>query len=186
MQMAEFRRCPVKTNGNDCGLFALAVVWFLLCDKDIRPSVFTQAHIDTFPIEISPPSFASVGDVQLAERNTDAGPGMEFGPTEEPGQEQDPILDYEDNYFQENFSSKGVVCGTVDDVVVAINEYQESSGNVLSTVRTRGNARTFVCISHANCPFSVKFGPMPKQEGIFYKGSGLRRRWSKVFRPPDH
>ncbi|KAG7345246.1 hypothetical protein IV203_032777 [Nitzschia inconspicua] len=42
MQMAEFRRCPVQTNGYDCGLFALAVVWHLLCDKDIHPSVFTQ------------------------------------------------------------------------------------------------------------------------------------------------
>ncbi|KAG7352834.1 hypothetical protein IV203_003937 [Nitzschia inconspicua] len=147
-------------------------------------------------IEISPPSFTSVGDAQLAvcgprslevanvatERNTDAGPGMEFGPTEEPGQEQDPILDYEDNYFQDNFSSKGVVFGTVDDVLVAINEYQESSGNVLSTVRTRGNARTFVCISHANCPFCVKFGPMPKQEGIFYKPENctIRHRGAKV------
>ncbi|KAG7365808.1 MULE transposase domain containing protein [Nitzschia inconspicua] len=235
MQMAEFRHCPVQTNGYDCGLFALAVVWHLLCDKDIHPSVFTQADIDTFrvalrhglssnpgwatmdniacyfpvlsmpapppppsppAIEISPPSFTSVGDAQLAvcgprsfevanvatERNTDAGPGMEFGPTEEPGQEQDPILDYEDNYFQDNFSSKGVVFGTVDDVLVAINEYQESSGNVLSTVRTRGNARTFVCISHANCTFCVKFGPMPKQEGIFYKPENctIRHRGAKV------
>ncbi|KAG7357252.1 hypothetical protein IV203_001940 [Nitzschia inconspicua] len=116
------------------------------------------------------------------ERNTDAGPGMEFGPTKEPGQEQDPILDYEDNYFQENFSSKGMVFGTVDDVLVAINEYQELSENALSTVRTRGNARTFVCISHANCPFSVKFGPMPKQEGIFYKPENctIRHRGAKV------
>ncbi|KAG7348632.1 Ulp1 protease family protein [Nitzschia inconspicua] len=201
--------CPVQTNGYDCGLFALAVVWHLLCDKDIHPSVFTQADIDTFrvalrhglssnpgwatmdniacyfpvlsmpapppppsppAIEISPPSFTSVGDAQLAvcgprsfevanvatERNTDAGPGMEFGPTEEPGQEQDPILDYEDNYFQDNFSSKGVVFGTVDDVLVAINEYQESSGNVLSTVRTRGNARTFVCKIYRRCRQMLK------------------------------
>ncbi|KAG7345247.1 hypothetical protein IV203_032778 [Nitzschia inconspicua] len=51
-------------------------------------------------------------------------------------------LDYEDNYFQENFSSKGVVFGIVDDVLVAIKEYQGSSGNVLSTVRTRGNVHS--------------------------------------------
>ncbi|KAG7350391.1 hypothetical protein IV203_009751 [Nitzschia inconspicua] len=101
-------------------------------------------------IEISPPSFTSVGDAQLAvcgprslevanvatERNTDAGPGMEFGPTEEPGQEQDPILDYEDNYFHDNFSSKGVVFGTVDDVLVAINEYQESCAAVATSAVT--------------------------------------------------
>ncbi|KAG7344859.1 hypothetical protein IV203_032390 [Nitzschia inconspicua] len=143
--MAEFRRCPVQTNVYDCGLFALAVVWHLLCDKDTHPSVFTQAHIDTFrvalrhglssnpgwatmdniacyfpvlsmpapppppstpAIENSPSSFTSVSDTQLAdcgprslevanganERNTDAGTGMEFGPTEQPGQEQDSIL----------------------------------------------------------------------------------------------
>ncbi|KAG7354414.1 MATE efflux family protein [Nitzschia inconspicua] len=51
MQMAEFRHCPVQTNGYDCGLFALAVVWHLLCDKDIHPSVFTQADIDTFRVQ---------------------------------------------------------------------------------------------------------------------------------------
>ncbi|KAG7365098.1 Ulp1 protease family protein [Nitzschia inconspicua] len=52
MQVAEFRQCPVQTDGYDCGLFALAVVSHLLCDKDIHPSVFTQAHIDTFRVAL--------------------------------------------------------------------------------------------------------------------------------------
>ncbi|KAG7356971.1 Ulp1 protease family protein [Nitzschia inconspicua] len=52
MQVAEFRQCPMQTNGYDCGLFALAVVWHLLCDKDIHPSVFTQAPIDTVRVAL--------------------------------------------------------------------------------------------------------------------------------------
>ncbi|KAG7347489.1 hypothetical protein IV203_016194 [Nitzschia inconspicua] len=101
---------------------------------------------------------------------------MEFGPTEERGPEQNLILDYEDNYFEEKFSSKGVVFETVKDIMVAINDYQELSGNILSTVRTLGNARTFVCLSHANCPFSVKFGPISKQEGIIYEPENCTAR----------
>ncbi|KAG7342065.1 hypothetical protein IV203_007157 [Nitzschia inconspicua] len=90
-------------------------------------------------------SSLEVCGINLAtETNTDAGPGMKFGPTKERGPEQDPILDYEDNYMEEMFSSKGVGFETAEDVLMAINEYHESPGNVLSTVRTRGNARTFV------------------------------------------
>ncbi|KAG7347310.1 hypothetical protein IV203_016015 [Nitzschia inconspicua] len=44
-------------------------------------------------------------------------------PTEEPGPMRDPFLDYEDDCFEEEFSSLGVVFKTVEDVLVAINEY---------------------------------------------------------------
>ncbi|KAG7368293.1 hypothetical protein IV203_031036 [Nitzschia inconspicua] len=98
---------------------------------------------------------------------TDA--GIESDLTEQLGPIQDPILDYKDNHFEEKFSSPSVVIETVADAMVAINKYQETSGNILAMTRTRGSARAFACISHANCPFSANFGSSFKHKGIIYK-----------------
>ncbi|KAG7341325.1 Ulp1 protease family protein [Nitzschia inconspicua] len=68
MQKAEFRHCPEQTNRYDCGLFAVAVVWHLLCDNEIHPSVFPQVHIDTFRVALlhglsSNPGWATMDNV---------------------------------------------------------------------------------------------------------------------------
>ncbi|KAG7362757.1 hypothetical protein IV203_026117 [Nitzschia inconspicua] len=88
-------------------------------------------------IEDSPDSSTPVGAIQLVDytstsfevpgiklaTESDAGTGMESCLPDGLSRAQDPILEYEDNCFEEKFSSLGVVFKTAE---VAINEYQES------------------------------------------------------------
>ncbi|KAG7374201.1 hypothetical protein IV203_013296 [Nitzschia inconspicua] len=174
---------------------------------DVHPSVFTQGHIDIFPVALLHglssnqnghlwtkhlvtfpalpcrllPQLLPIQPLrttQLADRgstsfevggiNLATEPGWSLARPKNRDHNKIQFLEYEDNYF-EKFFSKDMVFESVGDVMVAIDKYKESSGNILSTTRTRGNARTFICVSHANCPFTVKFGSIPKQEKIIYK-----------------
>ncbi|KAG7370304.1 hypothetical protein IV203_028050 [Nitzschia inconspicua] len=86
---------------------------------------------------------------------------------EEPGvgtPPEDSILDLSQRCFRAEVFKPDLVFETVEDLMVAINEYQELFGNIVAIRRMRGNARTFTCFSHVNCLFNVKFRQNPRQE----------------------
>ncbi|KAG7367629.1 MULE transposase domain containing protein [Nitzschia inconspicua] len=231
LQKAVYKRSPRQTNKNhddddlNGGLFAVVVIWHLLCDVDIHPTIFSQRQIDTFREALyhgllSNPEWATMENIScyfpvLAasiknkknnNNNNKSNPNQEESSlsttvnmeldsnpatdtvgtgtstgtattgsltarkeSQEDDDEtlpEDTILDYNDDVFMNQFSDPTLEFQSVADLMTAINEYQDLSGNFLSTTRSRGVSRTFVCVSHTNCPFHVKFGPKAPRKGV--------------------
>ncbi|KAG7352738.1 MULE transposase domain containing protein [Nitzschia inconspicua] len=205
VQRAVFRNCPKQNNSHDCGLFAIAVIWHLLEGKEIHSSVFTQDHIGALREALyrglsSNAEWATLENVSsffLAllppvrnepSLDQDGALKYETGPeVEEPKEDEEVVAethpenfihDVEDEIFERKFSEPSQVFQTVEELMVVINDYQETSGNSLAIRRSRGSSRAFACISHANCSFRVAFGPKAQQEGIILKRGNCNLRHS--------
>ncbi|KAG7356965.1 MULE transposase domain containing protein [Nitzschia inconspicua] len=205
VQQAVFRNCPKQNNSHDCGLFALAVIWHLLEGKEIHSSVFTQDHIGALREALyqglsSNAEWATLANVSsffpafLPPVRNEPSPEQDgalvhdTGPEDEEPKEDEEVVaethpenfthDVEDEIFERKFSEPSQVFQTVEELMVVINDYQETSGNSLAIRRSRGSSRAFACISHANCSFRVAFGPKARQEGIILKRGNCNLRHS--------
>ncbi|KAG7352911.1 hypothetical protein IV203_008959 [Nitzschia inconspicua] len=164
--------------------------------KEIHSSVFTQDHIGALREALyrgllpnaewaTLESVSSFFPALLPPVRNEPSPDQdgalvhETGPeVEEPKEDEEVVTgthpenfihDVEDEIFERKFSEPSQVFQTVEELMVVINDYQETSGNSLAIRRSRGSSRAFACISHANCSFRVAFGPKARQEGIILK-----------------
>ncbi|KAG7368478.1 hypothetical protein IV203_031221 [Nitzschia inconspicua] len=164
--------------------------------KEIHSSVFTQDHIGALREALyrgllpnaewaTLESVSSFFPALLPPVRNEPSPDQdgalvhETGPeVEEPKEDEEVVAgthpenfihDVEDEIFERKFSEPSQVFQTVEELMVVINDYQETSGNSLAIRRSRGSSRAFACISHANCSFRVAFGPKARQEGIILK-----------------
>ncbi|KAG7360913.1 MULE transposase domain containing protein [Nitzschia inconspicua] len=207
VQQAVFRNCPKQSNSHDCGLFAVAVIWHLLEGKEVHSSVFTQGDIATLRQALyrglsANAEWATLENVSsffpalLPSLRNESSPAEDGELVDETCQEdegpnedeelvagtrpENSIHDVEDELFEKQFAGPSQVFQTVEELMVVINAYQETSGNSLAIRRSRGSSRAFACISHANCTFRVAFGPKPRQEGIILKRGNCNLRHSGV------
>ncbi|KAG7339912.1 hypothetical protein IV203_024962 [Nitzschia inconspicua] len=180
VQQAVFRNCPKKNNSHDCGLFAVAVIWHLLEGKEIHSSVFTQDHIGALREALcrgllpnaewaTLESVSSFFPALLPPLRNEPSPDQdgalahETGPeVEEPKEDEEVVVethpenlihDVEDEIFARKFSEPSQVFQTVEELMVVINDYQETSGNFLAIRRSPSDnriQRVFVCPSFAN------------------------------------
>ncbi|KAG7344072.1 hypothetical protein IV203_022080 [Nitzschia inconspicua] len=177
VQQAVFRNCPKQSNSHDCGLFAVAVIWHLLDGKEVHSLVFTQGEIATLRQALyrglsANAEWATLENVSLffpallPSLRNESSPAEDGELVDETCQEdegpnedeelvartrpENSIHDVEDELFEKQIAGPSQVFQTVEELMVVINAYQETSGNSLAIRRSRGSSRAFACISHAN------------------------------------
>jgi hypothetical protein len=187
--------CPQQQNGYDCGLFGIGVVLHLALEETIHSGTFSQRNITdlrrAMGQNITPSDVSWINTMQVASffpaleprfPKTSTPPAPVRAPTNREERhvtnlnietnEQDPEddeVDFEDVEFRKRFLEPVQQFDSLEDVVGAVDEFEESTGIRLVTIRSDGLCRQFKCASHHDCPFRAKFGPLRGKSTIVAK-----------------